>query len=60
MQAARLHAYTDDMGDALSIDEVDPTDVVPHAGIAADRAVERTVAEWLEHGEIEGRAVVKP
>ena len=72
MRAARLHEYTDEMGEALEIDDV------PRPGTTADivAPVERgdvelrtsrhdldeinEVAERLEHGEIEGRAVITP
>ena len=73
MRAARLHEYTDEMGEALEPDDV-PRPETTAADIVA--LVERgggelrtnrndldeinEVAERLEHGEIEGRAVITP
>ena len=73
MRAARLHEYTDEMGEALEIDDV-PRPETTAADIVA--LVERgdvelrtsrhdldeinEVAERLEHGETEGRAVITP
>src|SRR6056297_2149087 len=44
MQAARLHEYTDDMSEGLSIDEVDR----PHAVGASDVIVEVIGAGWCQ------------
>jgi propanol-preferring alcohol dehydrogenase len=44
MQAARLHEYTDDMSEGLSIDEVDR----PHATGASDVIVEVEGAGWCQ------------
>ncbi|UIP00695.1 NAD(P)-dependent alcohol dehydrogenase [Halobaculum sp. CBA1158] len=44
MQAARLHAYTDDMSEALTIDEVDR----PTAGASDDVIVEVEGAGWCQ------------
>ena len=73
MRAARPHEYTDEMSEALEIDDV-PRPETTAADIVAlvergdvelrtsrhDLGKINEVAERLEHGEIEGRAVVTP
>ena len=54
MRAARLHEYTDDMANGLSIDEVDLHTT------RYDLEDVNEVAEKLEHREIDGRAVITP
>ena len=73
MRAARLHEHTDEMGEALEIDDV-PRPETTAADIVAlvergdvelrtsrhDLGEINEVAERLEHDEIEGRAVITP
>ncbi len=56
MRAARLHEYTQDMSDGLSVEEIDRLE----PDRSRDVVVSVEGAEQLERGEIDGRAVISP